>query len=88
MPKTTISVRLDQGTLDRLSALAEATGRKRGSLMTHAIEKYVETESWQVAAIQEAVETLEAGTASLVEHDAVSAWLQSWGSDHEQDAPA
>ncbi len=56
--------------------------------MTHAIEKYVETEAWQVAAIQQAVETLEAGTASLVDHDAVSAWLQSWGSEHEEDPPA
>jgi predicted transcriptional regulator len=88
MRKETISVRLDRETLDRLSALAEATGRKRGALMSHAIEKYIEREWWQVAAIQEALDTLEAGTAPLTDHKDVAAWLQSWGSEHERNRPA
>ena len=88
MGKATISVRLDRETLDRLSAMAKATGRPRGTLMTHAIEKYVETEAWQVAAIQEAVDELERGKADLANHEDVAAWLNSWGTDHEAEAPA
>ena len=38
MPKGTVSVRLDEATLERLGAIAKATGRSRGALMTYAIE--------------------------------------------------
>lgn len=88
MAKETISVRLDRDTLDRLSAMAKATGRTRGALMTHAIEKYVETEAWQVAAMQEAVDELERGEADLAEHEDVAAWLNTWGTDNETAGPA
>ena len=88
MAKETISVRLERETLDRLSAMAKATGRTRGALMTHAIEKFIATEAWQVAAIQEAVDELERGTADLADHEDVVAWLNSWGTDNEADAPA
>jgi predicted transcriptional regulator len=88
MAKETISVRLERDTLDRLSAIAKATGRTRGALLTHAIEQYVATEAWQVAAIQEAMDELDRGTADLVDHQEVAAWLNSWGTDNEADAPA
>lgn len=88
MAKETISVRLDRETLNRLNAMAEATGRTRGALMTHAIEKYVETEAWQVTAVQEAVDELERGEAGLVDHNDVAQWLNSWGTDNEVEPPA
>ena len=88
MAKETISVRLERETLDRLSAMAKATGRTRGTLMTHAIEKYVENEAWQVAAVQEAVDELERGKADLADHEDVAEWLNSWGTDNEAEPPA
>lgn len=88
MAKETISVRLDRETLDRLSVMAKATGRARGTLMTHAIEKYVENEAWQVTAIQEAVDELERGEADLADHKDVATWLNSWGTDKEAEPPA
>lgn len=88
MSKATISVRLEQDTLDQLSAMARATGRKRAALMTHAIEKYVEDEAWQLAAIQQALDELERGEADLVDHEDVVRWLESWGSAQETDPPA
>ena len=88
MPKGTVSVRLDQTTLDRLGMIAQATGRSRGTLMTHAIEKYAETEAWQVAAIREAVDDLARGDAALVDHAEVAAWLNSWGTPDELEPPA
>lgn len=88
MAKETISVRLDPETLNRLSAMAKATGRTRGALMSHAIEKYVENEAWQVAAIQDAVDELERGDAGLVDHADVARWLNSWGTDEEVESSA
>lgn len=87
MAKETISVRLDRETLNRLNAMAKATGRTRGALMTHAIDKYVESEAWQIAAIQEAVDELERSEAGLVEHEDVAKWLNSWGSADEAESP-
>jgi predicted transcriptional regulator len=88
MPKGTISVRLDQETLDRLGMIARATGRSRGALMAHAIEKYTDTEVWQVAAIQGAVDDLARGDAGLVDHADVAGWLGSWGLPDELEPPA
>lgn len=88
MAKETISVRLDRETLDRLSTMAKATGRTRGTLMTHAIEKYVENEAWQVAAIQDAIDELERGEADLAEHEDVAKWLSRWGTGKETEPPA
>lgn len=81
MTKETISVRLDPETLKRLDAISESVGRKRASLMSHAIERYVETESWHIAAIREAVEELDRGEADLVSHEEVADWLKTWGED-------
>ena len=45
--------------------------RPRAWLMAHAIERYIEHESWQVAAIQTAVDELDKGQADLVDHATV-----------------
>ena len=83
MARGTVSVRLDEQTLERLGAIAKATGRSRGALMTHAIERYAESEAWQVAAIQEAMEALSRGEADLVDHAEVIRELDTWGTDSE-----
>jgi predicted transcriptional regulator len=88
MPSKTVSVRLKPETLTKLDGMAEAMQRPRGWLMAHAIERYVETEAWQVAAIQQAVDELEQRQADLVSHDEVAQWLESWGTDHETEPPA
>ncbi len=87
MPKGTVSVRLEKGTLERLTAIAKATGRSRGALMTHAIERYAETEAWQVTAIQDAMDELRRGEADLVEHAQVAAGLAGWGPPDESEPP-
>jgi predicted transcriptional regulator len=83
MPKGTVSVRLDDKTLERLGVIAKATGRSRGALMSHAIERYAESEAWQVAAIQEAMGELSRGEADLVDHAEVAKELDTWGTDDE-----
>lgn len=87
MPKGTVSVRLSTSTLERLDAIAKATGRSREALMTHAIERYAETEAWQVGAIQASMDELARGDADLKGHAEVAAWLDSWGTENELEAP-
>lgn len=83
MAKETISVRLDPETLKRLDAISKSMGRKRGAIMTHAIERYVEAEEWQVNAIQEAMDELGRGEADLVDHEEIAGWLKTWGTQDE-----
>jgi predicted transcriptional regulator len=87
MPSKTVSVRLKPETLEKLDLMAEAMHRPRAWLMAYAIERYVESEAWQVAAIQEAVDELEKGQADLVDHEAVAQWLDRWGTENEPESP-
>lgn len=87
MPRGTVSVRLDDTTLERLAAISKATGRSRGALMSHAIERYAEAEVWQVGAIQTAMDELASGEAGLVDHAEVADWLDTWGTADEPDLP-
>lgn len=88
MASKTVSVRLKPDTLEKLDGLAAATQRSRAWLMTHAIERYVETEAWQVVAIQQAVDELKQGQAQVMDHAVVTAWLESWGTENEREPPA
>jgi predicted transcriptional regulator len=77
MPQGTASVHLDGKTPERLGAIAKATGRSHGALMSHAIERDAESEAWQVAAIQEAIGALARGEADLVDHAQVAKELDT-----------
>ena len=55
--------------------------------MAHAIERYIEHEAWQVAAIQTAMDELDKGQADLVEHATVVGWLDHWGTEGEVEPP-
>ena len=83
----TLSIRLDEETLQKLDIMAKATDRSRGWLMAHAVRQYVEHEVWQVEAIQQALEKLKAGEATFAPHEAVEAWVDSWDSEDEQAPP-
>ena len=88
MASKTVSVRLTSETLEKLGAMAEAMHRPRAWLMAHAIERYIEQEAWQVAAIQTAVDELDRGQGDLVDHAAVVQWLERWGAESEAEPPS
>lgn len=88
MSSKTISVRLNPDTLEKLGHMANAMHRPRAWLMSHAIERYVEHEAWQIEAIQEAVDALESGQARFASHEEVQSWLESWGTENEGEPPA
>ena len=85
---TTMTLRLDDETNDRLSNLAGATDRSKAYLTLQALKLFLENNEWQVQDIKEAV--AEADTASpdqFVDNDTVMAWMETWGTDDESQPP-
>jgi RHH-type transcriptional regulator, rel operon repressor / antitoxin RelB len=82
---TLISVRVPKETAEKLAALAEATDRSKSYLAAQAIEEYLETQEWQIRAIEEGIKDVEEGR--VVSHERVKEWLQSWGTEGEKEMP-
>ena len=78
---TTVTARIDEETHGRLDHLAKATDRSRSWLVAAAVRRYVEEESWQVAAIVEGVHQADAGKFAT-EDEARSAFAR-WGVNAE-----
>lgn len=82
---TTLSVRIDMETRQRLEALAKRSRRSKSFLAAEAIAAYLETESWQLDEIAAGLDDLDGDRT--VDHNAVAGWLRSWGGPHERQAP-
>jgi predicted transcriptional regulator len=70
MPKIT-SVRLEDTLAGKLDALATSLERPKAWVIEQAIATYVDEQSWQVAAIKEALQDYRSGEATLVAHEQV-----------------
>jgi predicted transcriptional regulator len=70
MTKVT-SVRLDDEMANKLDRLAASLDRPRTWLIEQAIASYVEEQSWQVAAISEALDDYRSGNAAVTPHEQV-----------------
>jgi len=76
MPKTTtLTVRLPAEVKGRLEKLATATDRTKAYLACRAIEEYLDSQEWQVTAIEEAVREADRPDAAFTEHEQVQAKL-------------
>ena len=86
---TTVGVKLDAEIRDRLKSLGEMKQRSVHWLMREAIQNYVEKEEKEERRNQEADEAwLEYKRSGLgVDNDAMTAWLDSWGTDKETQCP-
>jgi predicted transcriptional regulator len=58
---TTLTIRMPQEMKRRIEDLAEATGRNKSYLALDALRRYLETESWHIAAIRRGIEDADAG---------------------------
>lgn len=58
---TTMTIRIEDDTRDRLDKLAEATQRSRSFLAAEAIRDYVDLNEWQVGEIRKALEEADRG---------------------------
>ena len=62
MPDTiSVTARITAEDKDRLEALATATGRTKGFLISRAIRDYLDNHVWQIEETQKAVKEAEAG---------------------------
>ncbi len=82
---TTLSLRIDEATKERLEALAKRSRRSKSFLAAEAIASYVEAESWQLDEIAAGLDDLEQGRT--IGHEAVAGWLRSWGGPDERKMP-
>jgi RHH-type rel operon transcriptional repressor/antitoxin RelB len=85
MDDNIVSLQLTDTTKERLERLSETTHRSAEALAAEALEAYLTEQEWQIAVIDEAVRLAEDG--EFVSHDAMSAWLKSWGTDAETAPP-
>jgi RHH-type transcriptional regulator, rel operon repressor / antitoxin RelB len=85
MSQNIISLRIPDAMKDRLDRLSVSTKRSRSFLAAEALNEYLERNEWQIGAIDEAVR--EADKGIFTSHEAVTDWLNSWGSVNELAAP-
>lgn len=84
-----LGVRLDEQLEQRLSALAERNHRSKSYIAKEALVRYIEAEEAKEHEKQEALARWEAyqETGEVVTNDAMTEWLDSWGSDKEKSCP-
>ncbi|NGY06622.1 CopG family ribbon-helix-helix protein [Solimonas terrae] len=73
---STMTIRLEDDTKDRLDKLAEATQRSRSFLAAEAIRDYVALNEWQVGEIREALK--EADRGEFASDAEVKRFFDSW----------
>ena len=85
---TTMTLRLDDETSDRLSNLASTTDRSKAYLAMQALKLFLDNNEWQVQEIKKAVSEADiAGPDQFVDNDTVMAWIESWGTNREHQPP-
>ncbi|TAN45946.1 MAG: ribbon-helix-helix protein, CopG family [Nitrospirae bacterium] len=84
---TTLTIRLDEQTKERLDRLAGSVARTKSYLVSRAIQDYLEANEWQVNAIKKAVDKADRHDAKFAVHEDVSAWLETWGTENEKEPP-
>jgi predicted transcriptional regulator len=70
---TTITVKIDDKTKNRLEKLAKSTSHTKSYIVAHAIKDYLEVNEWQIQEIKAGIKEADAG--HLIEHEKV---LKKW----------
>lgn len=72
---------------ERLEHLAQERRQPLSAVVSDMVEACLEADEWHRRAIQEAIDRADRGEARFVDGDSVDDWLESWGTDHERNAP-
>ncbi len=85
----TTSVKLNDELTERLKNLADLKRRTPHWLMVEAINRYIEQEEKRTALYADAMESWSdyEETGEHVTWDEARSWLQSWGTEDEQEPP-
>ena len=84
---STITIRIDSKTKERLEKLAQATDRSMSYFVSHALEQVIEREEWQIGEIKRRVKIADQPGAKFISHDEVAEWLKTWGTKKERKPP-
>jgi predicted transcriptional regulator len=84
---TTITIRIDPKTKERLEKLAHVTDRSMSYFVSHALEQVIAQEEWQIGEIKRRVEIADRTGAKFIPHEDIEAWLKSWGTKKERKPP-
>ncbi|MCL4492847.1 MAG: CopG family ribbon-helix-helix protein [Nitrospirae bacterium] len=87
MGTTTLTIRIDEQTKNRLDRLAKSTSRSKSYLVAHAIEDFLSINEWQVQETLKAIKEADRPGAQFIDHEKVAEWLDTWGTDNEQGPP-
>lgn len=82
------TVRLKEDVEQHLDAIARRLQRSKGWVINQALSEYIEKQQREQARWQQTLEAMEsAAQGKVVDAGEVHSWLNSWGTDDEQDAP-
>ncbi|WP_417560488.1 CopG family ribbon-helix-helix protein [Marinomonas sp.] len=82
------TVRLQDDTEQRLERIANKLQRSKGWVINQALVEYLEKQQLEQERWQQTLEAMEsAAQGKVVAGEEVHEWLNSWGTDNEQDAP-
>lgn len=87
MGTTTLTIRIDEKTKNRLEKLAQATDRTMSYLVSSTIERILDEEEWQIGEIRKRVRIANGPDAAFIDHEEIEAWLKSWGTKEETEPP-
>jgi predicted transcriptional regulator len=82
---TTITIRVNKTTKDRLDKVARHTKRSKSFLAAEAIEEFLSVQEWQERHIREARASADRG--EVVSHEDVLRWVRSWDTEDELPMP-
>ena len=86
MPKTfSVTIRLAPELSERLATVADHLDRPKSWVMEQALKEFIDLQMWQIAAIDKGLRDADAGRVTA--HEAVVAWVESWGSPDELPMP-
>jgi predicted transcriptional regulator len=80
-----VSVRLRPAINKELGKIGAALDRPKSWLIEQALNDYVETQKWQIAAIEEGIREADAGLT--IPHKEVVRWIRSLGTSKELSRP-
>ena len=82
---TQLTIEVPVAVEERLEEAARASSRSKRSLIQAALIAFLDLYDWQIEAIRAGIADADAGR--VVDHEAVAAWLESWGTENELPAP-
>lgn len=85
MATTQFSMRIPDELKKSLEVISQISHRSQSQIATKALSEYVQRNEWKLKAIQEAKK--EANKGVFISQEAISDWLDSWGTENELEAP-